>query len=237
MKAFILNSGTGNRMGMLTRQSPKCMTQVSSDETILSRQLRQLVKAGIHEVVITTGPFDDTLRQYVGSLVLPLSISFVRNPVYDRTNYIYSIFLARDQVQDTILLIHGDLVFSEDVLEQVLDSPHSCMTVSSTLRLPEKDFKAVIAKNRVSKIGVEFYDNAMAAQPLYKLLKKDWRIWLSQIICFCNNHRVNCYAENAFNEISAQCAIYGLDIKDSLCNEIDTPEDLAMVRRLLKEKK
>ena len=64
MKALILNSGMGTRMGALTAQQPKCMTDISSRETILSRQLRQIVHAGIQEVVITTGPFDRALVEY-----------------------------------------------------------------------------------------------------------------------------------------------------------------------------
>lgn len=52
------------------------------------------------------------------------------------------------------------------------------MTVSSTVPLPEKDFKAVIHDNRIEKVGIEFFEDAMAAQPLYKLKKKDWKIWL-----------------------------------------------------------
>ena len=57
MKALILNSGTGSRMGVLTSEHPKCMTEVSNRETILSRQLRMLSAAGIEEVVMTTGCF------------------------------------------------------------------------------------------------------------------------------------------------------------------------------------
>ena len=55
MKALILNSGTGSRMGILTSEHPKCMTEVSLTETIVSRQLRMLSEAGIREVVMTTG--------------------------------------------------------------------------------------------------------------------------------------------------------------------------------------
>ena len=61
MKALILNSGMGSRMGVLTAEQPKCMTEISGKETILSRQLRQLAEAGIDEVVMTTGLFDGIL--------------------------------------------------------------------------------------------------------------------------------------------------------------------------------
>ena len=79
MKALILNSGMGSRMGVLTSEHPKCMTEVSSKETILSRQLCQLAEAGIQEVVMTTGLFDSVLVNYCRSLDLPLHITFVKN--------------------------------------------------------------------------------------------------------------------------------------------------------------
>lgn len=88
MKALILNSGLGRRMGVLTSEHPKCMTEISSKDTILSRQLRLIASSGIKEVVITTGYFDDVLVNYCHSLDLPLEFTFVNNPIYDKTNYI-----------------------------------------------------------------------------------------------------------------------------------------------------
>ncbi|MCI9634971.1 MAG: phosphoenolpyruvate mutase [Hungatella sp.] len=235
MKALILNSGTGSRMGILTSNHPKCMTEISNKETILSRQLKQLLEVGINEVVITTGPFDGVLVNYCKSLDLSLHISFVNNPVYSDTNYIYSIYCAREYLDDDILLMHGDLVFENAVLDSILGSEKSCMTVCSGLELPEKDFKAVILNGRISKIGIEFFNEALAAQPLYMLKRNDWKEWLNEIIKFCENGIVKCYAENAFNKISSKCLVYPLDIADMLCSEIDNSEDLAVVTMRLKE--
>ena len=78
MKALILNSGLGHRMGVLTSEHPKCMTELSADETILSRQLNLLLKAGVTEVVMTTGYFDKVLVDYCHSLNLPLQYTFVK---------------------------------------------------------------------------------------------------------------------------------------------------------------
>ena len=77
MKALILNSGLGFRMGVFTKEHPKCMTDISDTETILSRQLRLLVDAGIKEVVMTTGYFDQILMDYCKSLDLPLEYTFL----------------------------------------------------------------------------------------------------------------------------------------------------------------
>lgn len=234
MKALILNSGVGRRMGVLTSEHPKCMTEIAPGETILSRQLRLLARCGIREVVITTGLFDSVLRDYCRSLELPLEISFVFNPDYAETNYIQSIRCAEPLLRgEDIVLMHGDLVFEQGVLGRVLASPVSCMTVSSTLPLPQKDFKAVVQDGRVKKVGIEFFDDALTAQPLYKLLRRDWLMWLDKICEFCDGGQRKCYAENAFNTISDECEVYTMDFKDKLCAEIDTPEDMEAVSRQL----
>lgn len=229
MKALILNSGMGRRMGALTDEHPKCMTSISPEETILSRQLRQLAAAGIREVLVTTGYFDRVLIDYCHSLKLPLRYEFVRNPLYDRTNYIYSIYCARQQLEGDVLLLHGDLVFADSVLKEILATPESSVAVSTTLPLPEKDFKAILTDGRVTKVGIEFFENAVASQPLYKLLRRDWKVWLERIAEFCESNRRSCYAENAFNEVSDRCMLRPFDVQDRLCNEVDTPEDLAAV--------
>ena len=236
MKALILNSGLGHRMGVITKEHPKCMTEISYKNTILSRQLRQLVSFGIEEVVMTTGYYDQVLVDYCDRLHLPLRFTFVNNPLYAETNYIYSIYCAREYLKDDdIILMHGDLVFENLVMEAVMNSETSCMAVSSTLPLPDKDFKAVVKEGHIEKVGIEFFDDAMAAQPLYKILKDDWLVWLANIEKYCETDNRKCYAENAFNEVSDRCMICPCDVQDMLCAEIDTPEDLEVVSRRLAE--
>lgn len=230
MKALLLNSGMGRRMGHLTSHSPKCMTELTAGQTILSRQLSQLSAAGIREVVITTGPFEKQMREYAASLGLPVDIVYINNPICDRTNYIYSIYLARHHLADDLILLHGDLVFDGQLLGEMLQCPESCMTVSTTLPLPKKDFKAIMWGRQIEKVGVAFFDHAVTAQPLYKLNQQDWSLWLESITGFCEQGEVNCYAEDAFNRISDRCKIMGFDIRDRLCQEIDTVEDLARIR-------
>ena len=235
MKILILNSGLGHRMGVLTSEHPKCMTEISNNETILSRQLRMIAEAGINDVVITTGYYDDVLVKYCRHLDLPLHIEFVKNPEYDKTNYIYSIYCAKHLLDDDIILMHGDLVFENAVFDALIANEGSCMAVSSTAELPEKDFKAVISDGTIKKVGIEFFTDAMAAQPLYKLDRKDWLVWLDRITQFCDNDNRKCYAENAFNEVSDFCVINPLDVEGALCAEIDTPDDLAVISARLHE--
>ncbi len=235
MKALILNSGLGSRMGVLTSEQPKCMTEISANQTILSRQLGILADAGIEDVVITTGYYDGVLVNYCNSLELPLNISFVKNPVYDQTNYIYSIYCARDYLDDDIILMHGDLVFENEVFDRIMASQVSCMTVSSTLPLPQKDFKARVVEGKVMAVGVDIFNEAMEAQALYKLYRDDWKVWLDKIKEFCETGNTKVYAENALNELDGAANISALDVGNLLCSEIDDPQDLTVVSSKLRE--
>ena len=135
MKALILNSGLGHRMGALTSDQPKCMTEISARETILSRQLRLLAEAGVRDVVMTTGYFDQVLTSYCRGLETGLNLTFVNNPRYAETNYIYSIYCAREHLRgQELLLMHGDLVFEPSVLAEIMASPESSVKVSSSGR-------------------------------------------------------------------------------------------------------
>lgn len=241
MKALILNSGKGSRMGDLTKNHPKCMTEIASMETILSRQLRQIEDYGIKEVVITTGPFEDKLIHYVESLNLDLEYSFVRNPLFAETNYIYSIYLAREVLKDTdLLLMHGDLVVENDVFFDFMEQEGSLMAGSTTKELPEKDFKAEVSDGKITKVGVYCFEHAFSAQPLYKLKKEDWGLWLSTISTFCEREDdaetnwKKLYAEEALNTVLSQFSLRIYDTEEKLCQEVDNPEDLAVVSMLLR---
>lgn len=235
MKALILNSGMGTRMGVLASEHPKCMTEISPSETIISRQLNQLVDVGVENVVITTGRFDAVLINYCKSLNLSLNIEYVKNPDYENTNYIYSIYCAKDYLDDDILLMHGDLVFENEVLDQVMQSESSCMTISSTIALPEKDFKAVIKDDVIFSVGINYFNNSVAAQPLYKLKRDDWKKWLDSIVVFCEKQDRKVYAENALNVLKGSVNIHPLDVKNKLCSEVDNLDDLASVTSQLEK--
>ncbi len=212
MTALILNSGRGSRMGYLTEEASKCMTSLSDSGTILSRQLRMLAEARITNVVMTTGYCQEKLEAYCQECGFAGQITFVHNPVWQDTNYIYSIYCAQEFLEDDILLMHGDLVFESRVLDELLACPDSCMVVDSTLGLSQKDFKAVLENGYVTAEGVELFQSAAAAMPLYKLNRADWKIWLEEIVTLCDSGKRDCYAENALNNVSNCCLIKPCDI-------------------------
>jgi len=225
MKALILNSGVGSRLKDFNIN--KCLAELANDVTILDLQIDALLRCGVDDIYITTGYRADELELYTRERFPHKKFTFINNPLYEQTNYIYSIYLARDFVRgNDILLLHGDLIFEQNVLQDLLASDRSVMAVDSTKPLPEKDFKAVVKDELVRSIGVEFFTDAIYAQPMYKLLRQDWDIWLDEIERFCSQSKTGVYAEDAFNTISHCLMLFPLDVTGRICFEVDNAEDL-----------
>lgn len=237
MRTLILNSGRGSRMGDLTQDHPKCLTWLTPQETILDRQLRLLMKKGIDDIVITTGYLSEMIKEHISERNYGLHISFADNPLWEKTNYIYSIYCAREHLKDhEIMLLHGDLVFSDETLSGLMATDRSAVVVSSTKELPQKDFKALLSTDgRISEIGVNTWGNsAVALQPMYHLTAHDWNRWLEEICQFCEDgipDHLKVYAEEAYNRASDEIGIVPYDVEEGLCAEIDTLEDLHLVRK------
>ena len=234
MKAIILNSGMGTRLGDLTANNPKSLVHLNEDETICSRAISILSQFDIDEFVITTGYLNNVLKVYLLENFPNLNFQFVHNSVYDKTNYIKSIDLI-DEMNDDIILLHGDLVFTKETAEKVFNSDKSSVVIDTTIEIPKDDFKAKVVNNRVKYIGVDYFEgDSVACQPFYKLNNPDWKVWKERINEFCKNGNLNVYAENALNELFDEgFNICALDLEGELCMEVDTKEDLNKIKEIL----
>ena len=230
MKAVIFNSGLGKRMGDLTKNNHKSMVKLSNGETIFGRQIRILSECGITDFLITSGPFEEQLKE-VASQFPDLNFTFVKNPIYDKTNYIYSMYLARQYFDDDVLMLHGDLVFDKKLIHDILtDSRPNLATINHQKQLPEKDFKARVIDDKIVEVGVNIFDdNCFAFQPCYKLSKENVQKWLDNVSSFIERGIDGVYAENAFNEISDKIPIEEFSYVDYYIDEVDTEEDLKRV--------
>jgi alcohol dehydrogenase class IV/choline kinase/phosphorylcholine metabolism protein LicD len=232
MKALIFNSGLGKRMGELTRQHHKSMARLSNGETIFGRQLRLLAAAGVTDFVITTGPFAEQLRAETEKPHLAgLNFTFVANPDYDTTNYIYSMYLARKHLDSDLLMLHGDLVFNAGAIaELIADKRPDLGMVDKQQPQPEKDFKARVVRDVIREVSVSISNaDCHAFQPLYKLSRRAVKVWLDRVVAFVESDNKGVYAENALNEVAEEASIGAFSYSGHSVGEVDTPEDLARV--------
>ena len=232
MKALIFNSGIGKRMGELTAHCPKSMVHLYNDETIFERQIRLLQEAGITEVVITTGPYPEMLKAVCSkSCYRNIHFEFPHNEIYDSSNYIYSMYKAKEFLDDDVLMLHGDLVFDRTLIPNLLKNrePNTCL-INKFKPLPEKDFKGRIVDGELREVGVNIFDsNCYAFQPLYKLSKQVMKTWLDNVVRFVESNNINVYAENALNEVSKGLGIKPVSYSNHFIDEVDNKDDLVRV--------
>lgn len=124
MQAIILAAGMGKRLGDLTKDNTKCMVRVNGTP-LIDRMLDQLSRHNLRRVVIVVGYEGEKLRRYIGNRFDDrLKIEYIENPVYDKTNNIYSLALAKEQLQeDDTLLVESDLIFDDSMLDLILNDP------------------------------------------------------------------------------------------------------------------
>ena len=124
MQAVILAAGMGKRLGELTKGNTKCMIEVGG-ETLISRLLRQLDKHALSKIILVVGYKAQELKDYLATLQVQTPIEFVENTVYDKTNNIYSLYLAKDHLttEDT-LLFESDLIMEDAVISKLIEHPY-----------------------------------------------------------------------------------------------------------------
>lgn len=235
MKAIILASGIGKRLQPLTDKMPKPLIRLNG-KTIIERQIDILLKNKIKDIIVTTGPFEAMVQRFLREKYQGINITYVPNPQFDTTNYIYTLWLTMNYIDDDIILIHGDLVFDEKILIKMIeDKNQNLVLIHKTKVIPEKDFKASIINEKIIKISVNcFSDNALPSFPIYKFSKKDFLIWISEIDREVKTNKLDLYAEDAFNKISNKITLKPLYFTKELCMEIDTTDDLKIANQKLK---
>lgn len=113
----------GKRLGKLTQENTKCMVKVNG-ERLIDRTLTALSHLTLSRVVIVIGYKGDNLRNYVGNEYKGLKIKYIENPIYDKTNNIYSLALAEKELQDDdTLLLESDIIFEESLLTKLVENP------------------------------------------------------------------------------------------------------------------
>ena len=124
MQAIILAAGMGRRLGELTENNTKCMLKVNGVR-LIDRALECLSHFDLQRIVLVVGYQGENLKRHVGNSYKGIEIVYVENPIYDKTNNIYSLYLAKDWLvaEDTILL-ESDLIYEEAVVAKLIHHPH-----------------------------------------------------------------------------------------------------------------
>jgi histidinol-phosphate/aromatic aminotransferase/cobyric acid decarboxylase-like protein/choline kinase len=160
MQAIILAAGMGNRLGKYTKNNTKCMLPING-KTLAERALDALDDAGIRKCIFVVGYKKENVIEFLGNRYKNMEITYVSNDIYDKTNNIYSLYLAKDYlIQDDTLLLESDLIFESRLICDMIDCPEPAIAAvarfeawmdGTVVQLTEnKDIAAFIPKKLFS---------------------------------------------------------------------------------------
>lgn len=133
MQAIILAAGMGKRLGELTKNNTKCMVEVDGVR-LIERALRILERKNLNRIILVVGYQHENLMTFVNSLGIQTKIEFIINGVYDKTNNIFSLSLAKEQmIEDDTLLLESDLIFEERLIDMLLEDKRDSLALVDKL--------------------------------------------------------------------------------------------------------
>lgn len=247
MQAIILAAGMGKRLGEYTKNNTKCMVPVNGTP-LIDRVLRQLSGLSLSRVVIVVGYKGQKLKKYLGKEQYGLQIEYVQNTVFDKTNNIYSLALAKDKLQeDDSLLIESDLIFDDEMFRLLLDNPHPNLALvakyepwmDGTMVCIDDDYNIV---NFVPKEAFRYEDTSLYYKTvnIYKFSKEFSQTkYVPFLDAYTKAVGNNEYYENVLRIISFLNShdLKALTITNQKWYEIDDKQDLDIAEALFADEK
>lgn len=247
MQAIILAAGMGKRLGEYTKNNTKCMVPVNGTP-LIDRVLNQLSSLQLNRVVIVVGYEGKKLIDYLGNERNGLTIEYVNNPVYDKTNNIYSLALAKDKLmEDDTLLIESDLIFDDGMFNLLLDNPFPNLALvakyeswmDGTMVRIDRDNNIV---NFVPKAAFDYKetDSYYKTVNIYKFSKEFSRTkYVPFLEAYSKAIGNNEYYENVLRIISFLNShdLKALPITNERWYEIDDKQDLDIAEALFADEK
>ena len=245
MQAIILAAGMGKRLGEYTQNNTKCMVEVNGVK-LIDRVFKQLATLPISRVVMVIGYEGEKLRNYLGDEKEGLRIDYVENSVYNKTNNIYSLWLAKQQLQeDDTLLIESDLIFDDQMLPLICNHPEPNLALvakyepwmDGTMVLIDDDRNIV---NFVSKAAFDYsqIDKYFKTVNVYKFSRDFSRQkYVPFLEAYTKSVGNNEYYENVLRIISFLNShdLKALPIQGLKWYEIDDKQDLDIAEALFSD--
>lgn len=242
MQAIILAAGMGKRLGELTKNNTKCMLEVNG-VSLIDRVLTQLSDLTLSRVIIVIGYKGENLRNYIGNEYKGLKIEYIDNPIYDKTNNIYSLSLAKKELQeDDTLLIESDLIFDDALFPMIVNNSYPNLALvakyeswmDGTMVCIDGDYNIV---NFVPKEAFR-YENVDAYYKTVNIYKFSREFSTNEYVPFLEAYsRVmgnNEYYEQVLRVLTLlnSCTLKALPIQNEKWYEIDDVQDLDIAETL-----
>jgi len=233
--ALLLAAGTGSRLYPFTQYAPKCLTMVNG-MSILERLTSSLNQHGFKRLVVVTGHLKNCIRDFLGNQVGDIAIDYIFSPLYKTTNNIYSLWMAREVINEPFLLLESDLIFDESLLGAMLYPGR--IAVAKMQYWMNGTYVTINKSQRVKAFWAgnadSFGEIKYKTVNIYSISLPSWHLIVKKLDKRISDGKVNDYYETIFKDMIADGSLsFEIVSFDSMpWYEIDTIEDLAKAEEL-----
>jgi choline kinase len=233
--ALLLAAGTGSRLYPLTKSSPKCLTLVN-ETSILERLVDNIKKQGFKRLVIVTGYKNECITDFLGNKSDDLKIEYIYSPLYRTTNNIYSLWMARNIINEPFVLFESDLVLNTSLLDKMV-YPDKMATAQMQPWL-DGTTVSVNKTNQVTKFqkgtSDAYSDIRYKTVNIYSFSLSSWKAIVKRLNQYISKGSVNCYYETVFSEMvdDKSLKFESVSFDNKPWYEIDNIHDLAEAEKL-----
>jgi choline kinase len=237
MNAIVLSAGQGRRLLPLTASDPKCLLEVDGPTTVLELQLRALARCGIRHATVVLGFGAERVERFLAGIRIPsLRVETLFNPFFATSDNLATCWLARGAMTGDFVLLNGDTLFEDRVLQRLLASPPAPITVTIDHKdgYDDDDMKVSIdASGRLIAIGKRLPPESVGGESIGMLCfrgagVKGFRDELEKVIRTPEGLRA--WYLSVVNEMAARIPVATASIQGLWWQEIDSPEDLESAR-------
>ena len=243
MQAIILAAGMGKRLGEYTKNNTKCMVEVNGIK-LIDRAITQLAHFHLSRLVIVIGYKGNELKEYIGHRYDDvLKIEYIDNSVYDKTNNIYSLALAKDELcKDDTILLESDIIFEDSVLQKLINDPYPNLALVDKYQSWMDGTMVTINENNeienfINKSSFRYQDKDSYYKTvnLYKFSKEfSTGVYVPFLEAYCKVMGNNQYYEEVLRVLTVihQSSLHALPLQDDKWYEIDDVQDLDIASTL-----
>ena len=232
MKAIILAAGLGTRLQPLTESRPKCLIELGGS-SLLDYQVDAMRAVGVEEFVIVVGYEAEQVRAHCTEKLRPEHdrghLRFVDNPDYEQTNSLYSLFLAREELDEEVFLLNCDIVFHPEIARRMsaADRPNVVAVDSRAPRSLEEMCVRLVADNRIDAISKQldpFTSHGLSVQ-VARFCKAGARTLASEVARLGRDGGKALFPTSAFGPLIEAGQLFAVDAADLPWAEIDSIQD------------
>jgi len=241
MQAVMLAAGMGKRLGKYTKDNTKCMLKIQ-DKTLIERAIEALLDSGVKKIIIVAGYKRDNLKKYLleectNPKIKKMNIQFIDNDVYDKTNNIYSLFLAKDElIKDDTILLESDLIYDYDLIRRLVDNKEpNLVSVAKYEQWMDGTVIKIDDDNNITEFIEKKDFNFNEIDKYYKtvnIYKFSKNFSKKEFVPFLDAY-IKSYGENEYYELVlkiiahlSRSRLKALDVSDVNWYEIDDSQDL-----------